>query len=990
VCLPALLLNSASPLSGPLPQPRSLPYPKGPHVSSAPSLDDLEHHTEFIGRHVGPSVADQATMLHTLGQETLDSLIDAVVPSSIRWDKPLDLAPAVTEREAITALREIAERNVVATSLIGTGYHDTITPAVILRNLLENPGWYTAYTPYQPEISQGRLETLLNFQTMVCDLTGMEIANASMLDESTAAAEAMTMCRRVNPKGGNVFFVDVDCHPQTIAVVQTRAEPLGIEVHVGDPADAGVGEGVFGVLVQYPGSSGALTDHEPLIEAMHERGSLVVVAADPLALTLLRPPGEIGADIAVGSTQRFGVPLGFGGPHAGYLATKDSHKRTLPGRLVGVSVDTKGRKSYRLTLSTREQHIRREKATSNICTAQVLLANIAGLYAAYHGPTGLTRIAERVHRLTTILAAGLTDAGAEVVNAAGWFDTVTVRVPGRADDVVAAAEALGINLRRVDANTVGISLDETTTRRTIELVWEAFDIRDVSIDVLDLRVGRFIPDALVRTSAFLTHPVFNRYHSETEMMRYLRKLMDKDLALDRAMIPLGSCTMKLNAASEMLPVTWPQFGRVHPFAPPSQVGGYLQLIDQLEAMLVEITGYDAVSLQPNAGSQGEYAGLLAIQGYHRSRGEAHRTVCLIPASAHGTNPASAAMVGLDVVVVKCDESGNVDLVDLDAKLAEHGERMSCLMVTYPSTHGVFEAAITDICEKVHAVGGQVYLDGANFNALVGVAKPGQFGADVSHLNLHKTFCIPHGGGGPGVGPIGVRAHLAPFLPNHPQADAAGPASSAGPVAAAPWGSASILPISWMYITMMGREGLLEATEVAILTANYIAHRLAPHYPVLYTGQNGMVAHECIIDIRPITAVSGVTVDDVAKRLVDYGFHAPTMSFPVAGTLMIEATESESLAEVDRFCDALIAIRAEISAVEAGTWPADDNPLHHAPHTAEDVLADGWTHSYSRELAAYPVAALRFDKYWPPVSRIDNAFGDRNVVCACPPIEAYEN
>ncbi len=955
-------------------------------LPSQASLDDLVDHGEFIPRHIGPGAEDQQHMLAALGLDSLEALVDAVVPSSIRWDKPLELPSAVTEREALDALRALATRNTVATSLIGTGYSDTITPPVILRNVLENPGWYTAYTPYQPEISQGRLETLLNFQTMVCDLTGMELSNASLLDEATAAAEAMAMLHRLNPKGGTTFFVDADCHPQTLAVVRTRALPLGIEVAVGDRAAAVVGDGVFGALLQYPGSSGELHDDEALIAALHEQGTLVVVAADILALTLLRPPGEIGADVVVGSTQRFGVPLGFGGPHAGYMACKDAHKRNLPGRLVGVSVDTKGRKAYRLTLATREQHIRREKATSNICTAQVLLANIAGLYAAYHGPAGLRRIATRVHRLTTILAAGLTAGGVEVVNGS-WFDTLTVRVPGRAAAIAEAAAADGLLLRRVDDDTLGLSLDETTTGAVVEAVWSAFGVT-ASVEDLDLAVGSAIPEPLARTSDFLTHPVFNRYHAETEMLRYLRLLMDRDIALDRAMIPLGSCTMKLNATSEMIPVTWPEFGRLHPFAPASHTEGYAALIGQLEAMLVEITGYDAVSVQPNAGSQGEYAGLLAIQGYHQARGDHHRTICLIPASAHGTNPASAAMVGLTVVVVACDDQGNVDLADLDAKLAEHGDRVSCLMVTYPSTHGVFEAAITDICAKVHAVGGQVYLDGANFNALVGVAKPGQFGADVSHLNLHKTFCIPHGGGGPGVGPIGVKAHLAPYLPSHPVVAGAGPDTGPGAVSAAPWGSASILPISWMYITMMGREGLRQATQVAILTANYIARRLAPHYPVLYTGQNGMVAHECIVDLRPITASSGVSVDDVAKRLIDYGFHAPTMSFPVAGTLMIEATESESLAEVDRFCDAMIAIREEIRQVEAGAWPADDNPLHNAPHTAEDVTADTWDHPYGRELAAYPTASLRRAKYWPPVSRIDNAFGDRNVVCACPPIEAY--
>jgi glycine dehydrogenase len=960
-------------------EPTAAPAPTGA------SLHDLEDHGEFIPRHIGPVGDDQQTMLRALGLASLDDLIDRVVPASIRWDKPLDLPAAVTETEALARLRSIADRNTVATSLIGCGYANTITPRVILRNVLENPGWYTAYTPYQPEISQGRLETLLNYQTMITDLTAMEITNSSLLDEGTAAAEAMAMCRRINPKAGDVFFVDADCHPQTIEVVRTRAMPLGLTVVVGDPTDDLVGEGVFGVLLQYPGSSGQVRDDEALIRSIHERGALAVVAADLLALVLLRPPGEIGADITVGSSQRFGVPLGFGGPHAGFLATKDAHKRTLPGRLVGVSVDTKGRPAYRLALQTREQHIRREKATSNICTAQVLLANIAGLYAAYHGPDGLRRIAGRVHRLTAILAAGLRrDVD---VRTSAFFDTITVSVPGRADAIAADARSRGINLRLVDGDTLGITLDETTTRATVEDVWAAFGI-SASVDDLDLAVGSAIPPALQRTSDFLTHPVFNTHHSETEMLRYLRKLMDRDLALDRAMIPLGSCTMKLNATAEMIPVTWPEFGAIHPFAPGDQTTGYLEMIHELEAALVEITGYDAVSLQPNAGSQGEYAGLLAIHAYHEAQGESHRNVCLIPASAHGTNAASAAMANMKVVVVACDDHGNVDLDDLRSKAETHSSELSCLMVTYPSTHGVFEAGITDICEIVHEHGGQVYVDGANLNALVGVAKPGKFGADVSHLNLHKTFCIPHGGGGPGVGPVAVREHLAPYLPNHPLADEAGPATGPGPIAAAPWGSASILPISWMYITMMGREGLRQATQTAILTANYIAQRLAPHYPILYTGQNGMVAHECIVDLRPLSAETGVSVDDIAKRLIDYGFHAPTMSFPVAGTLMIEATESESLAEVDRFCDAMIAIRGEVDRVQSGAWPADDNPLHNAPHTAEDIADDAWTHPYGRELAAYPVAALRRDKYWAPVSRIDGAYGDRNVMCSCPPLEAF--
>ena len=957
-------------------------------MTDRPSLHDLEHHDSFIARHLGPDEPEQSSMLESLGLSSPDELIDVVVPSSIRLDKPLEIGAPVSESEMLAHLRELANRNEGFTSLIGMGYADTITPPVISRNVLENPAWYTAYTPYQPEISQGRLEALVNFQTMVTDLTGMELANASLLDEATAAAEAMAMCHRLNDKAGDVFVIDPDCHPQTIAVVETRARPLGIEVLVGPIDDALPAGSAFGVLMQYPGSSGRVTNLEPLISAAHDAGALVTVASDLLALVMLRSPGEMGADIVVGSSQRFGVPLMFGGPHAAFIATKDAHKRTLPGRLVGVSLDSKGRTAYRLALQTREQHIRREKATSNICTAQVLLAVIAGLYAAYHGPDGLRRIARRVHRLTTILAAGLRRGGIEVAHD-DFFDTLTVRVPGQGDELAARAVDLRMNLRRINDDTLGLTLDETTTREIVERVWQAFQV-EASIDDLDLAVDDAIPEALRRTSDFLTHPTFHRYHSETEMLRYLRRLADKDIALDRAMIPLGSCTMKLNATAEMLPITWPEFAAVHPFAPPEQTQGYRALIDDLERMLVEITGYDAVSLQPNAGSQGEFAGLLAIHAYHQDRGETERDVCLIPASAHGTNAASAAMAGLRVVVVKCDDQGNVDLDDLRAKATEHGDRLACLMVTYPSTHGVFEAEIREICAVVHQHGGQVYLDGANLNALVGVAKPGEFGADVSHLNLHKTFCIPHGGGGPGVGPVAVKAHLAPFLPNHPEVDGAGPPTGVGPISAAPWGSAGILPISWAYVTMMGGEGLLAATESAILAANYVARRLAPHYPILYTGQNDMVAHECIVDIRPLTKDTGVTVDDVAKRLIDYGFHAPTMSFPVAGTLMVEPTESESKAELDRFCDAMIAIKAEADRVGAGEWPADDNPLHNAPHTATDVTADDWTHPYDRETAAYPVTALRQNKYWVPVSRIDQAYGDRNVFCACPPLDAYED
>ena len=932
----------------------------------------------FEDRHIGPDAAEQATMLAALGYASLDALTDAAVPKAIRRDDRLALAPALSETEAIEALRGLAQRNLVMTPMIGMGYSDTITPAVIRRNVLENPAWYTAYTPYQPEISQGRLEAVLDFQTMVADLTGMDLANASLLDEATAAAEAMAMCRRLAPKGGEIFVVDEDCHPQTIAVVRGRAEPIGIEVVVGDPLRELPGARVFGVLVQYPGSSGALRDHAPLIAAAHDQGALVAVATDLLALTMLRPPGDIGADLVIGSAQRFGVPLGFGGPHAAFLACRDAHKRTMPGRLVGMSVDAQGRPALRLALQTREQHIRREKATSNICTAQVLLAVIAGLYAVYHGPEGLRAIATRVHRLTTTLAGGLSSGGAEVVNSA-WFDTLTVRVPGRAAAVLAQARAAGINLRPVDADTVGVALDETTTPDTVERVLAAFGIDGPAGESHDT-----VPPALARTTGFLGHEVFHRYRSETEMLRYLRRLADRDLALDRTMIPLGSCTMKLNATTEMEPITWPEFAGLHPFAPADQTEGYTQLIAELEAWLCEITGYDAVSLQPNAGSQGELAGLLAIRAYHRGRGDHERTVCLIPASAHGTNAASAVMAGMRVVVVDTDSEGNIDIDDLRAKATTHAAELGALMATYPSTHGVFETSIVDVCDLIHECGGQVYVDGANLNALVGLAAPGHFGADVSHLNLHKTFCIPHGGGGPGVGPVAVRAHLAPFLPGHPL----DPHTTVAPVAAAPFGSAGILPIPWAYLAMMGGDGLRRATQVAILSANYVAQRLAPYFPVLYTGPAGLVAHECILDLRPNTTATGVTAEDVAKRLIDFGFHAPTLSFPVAGTLMVEPTESESLGELDRFCAAMIAIRGEIDRIEGGEWTHQDSPLAWAPHTAEDVATDSWNHPYSRDLAAYPLDSLRGAKYWPPVSRLDGVFGDRNVVCSCAPISAY--
>jgi glycine dehydrogenase len=956
-------------------------------MAAEQSLPELEAPDEFVGRHVGPAADEQSRMLDALGLSSLDVLIDRAVPDSIRTRAPLQLPAPRREADALARLRDLADRNDVFTSLIGMGYADTLTPPVILRNVLEDPAWYTAYTPYQPEISQGRLEALLNFQTMVSDLTGMEIANASLLDEATAAAEAMAMCHRLNPNAGVKFLVDADCHPQTIDVVRTRAEPIGVDVVVTDiDADDIPGDGVFGALLQYPGSSGKVRDLRPVIEQLHAQGALVAVASDLLALVLLTPPGEMGADVVIGSSQRFGVPMGFGGPHAAFFATRDAHKRSMPGRLVGVSVDAAGRPALRLALQTREQHIRRERATSNICTAQVLLAVMAGLYAVSHGPDGLRRIAERVHRVTAILAEGLRGAGVEVVTDQ-FFDTITVRVPGRVAQIASRARDRRINLRLVDADTLGVALDEVTDRGVVERVWEAFGVQ-ASVAALDRRAPRAIPDALDRRTDFLTHPVFHQYHSETEMLRYLRRLADRDLALDRTMIPLGSCTMKLNATSEMLPVTWPEFARLHPFAPLEQAQGYLQLFAELEAWLCEITGYDAVSLQPNAGSQGEFAGLLAIRKYHESRGEAGRDVCLIPASAHGTNAASAAMAGLDVVVVDCDDDGNVDFDDLKKKANEHADRLAALMVTYPSTHGVFEHRIVDICAVVHEFGGQVYLDGANLNALVGVAKPGEFGADVSHLNLHKTFCIPHGGGGPGVGPIGVREHLAPFLPRHGQVAEAGPETGLGVISAAPWGSAGILPISWAYIAMMGATGLLRATQVAILNANYVARRLASHYPVLYTGPGGFVAHECIVDLRPITHATGVTVEDVAKRLIDFGFHAPTMSFPVAGTLMIEPTESEDLRELDRFCDAMIVIRDEIRRVERGEWPVEDSPLRNAPHPVADVASDDWNHPYTRDDAAFPVEALSADKYWSPVSRIDNAYGDRNVMCTCPPVSAY--
>ncbi len=949
------------------------------------TLTGLENAAEFIARHVGPSADDQQKMLEIVGCETLQDLTRQVVPKAIAMTEALDIVDGCSEAQAIAELRVMAKQNKVLRSFIGQGYYNTFTPNVVQRNILENPAWYTAYTPYQPEISQGRLEALINFQTMVTDLTGMEMANASMLDEGTAAAEAMALCQRMSKSKSMRFVVDHDCLPQTIEIIKTRAEPMGIDVVVVDPAALTADEQMFGLLLQYPGASGEIHNYRDIVKQAQQQGALVVMAADILSLVLLESPGSLGADVAIGSTQRFGVPLGFGGPHAGYMATREAFKRNLPGRLVGLSQDANGEPAYRLALQTREQHIRREKATSNICTAQVLLAVIASMYAVYHGPDGLRRIAQRVHLMTSVLAKGLHLNNIELVNT-HWFDTLTIKTGARTADIHAAAEGRGINLRVIDASTVGVSLDETTTRNDIACLWDILiGNHNLSIEQLSEEVGAALPTDLVRSDSFLTHPTFNRYHSETEMLRYLRKLSDKDIALDRAMIPLGSCTMKLNATAEMLPITWPEFSNMHPFAPASQTLGYRAMIDDLEAMLCAATGYDAMSLQPNAGSQGEYAGLLAIRGYHESRGDSHRNVCLIPSSAHGTNPASAQMCGMQVVVVKCDDQGNVDVDDLQAKATAHSANLSAIMVTYPSTHGVFEERITEICDIVHEHGGQVYIDGANLNAMVGVCQPGKFGGDVSHLNLHKTFCIPHGGGGPGVGPIGVGAHLAPFMPKEFE----GGERRGGQVSAAPYGSASILPITWMYIRMMGRVGLKQATEVAILNANYVATRLQDHYEILYTGAHGRIAHECILDVRGIKDDIGISVDDIAKRLIDYGFHAPTMSFPVAGTLMIEPTESESKAELDRFCDAMIAIKQEINQVASGQFSLDDNPLVHAPHTAAVVTADNWTRGYSRSQAAYPVTSVRANKYWPPVGRLDNVYGDRNLICSCPLISDYE-
>jgi len=962
-----------------------------------PSLRSLEHHDAFIERHIGPNDAEIASMLKTVGHPSLEAFTDAIVPGSIKSGNPLALPESMTEVDALARIRAIAGKNQTFKSFIGQGYYGTHTPNVILRNILENPAWYTAYTPYQAEISQGRMEALINFQTMIADLTGMDIASASLLDEASAAAEAMTLAKRSAKSKSNTFLVSGDTHPQTLEVLKTRAEPLGLRVEIACSTETfheklAAGD-YFGVLVSYPASSGWVAEWSKDADTVHGHGALFVVATDLLALTLLKSPGEMGADIVIGNSQRFGVPFGFGGPHAAFMACRDAYKRSMPGRLIGVSIDAAGNPAYRLTLQTREQHIRREKATSNICTAQVLLAVMASMYAVYHGPDGLKRIASRVARYTAILAAGLKQLGFASVHASA-FDTLCIDAGDNNAAIAERARAHGANLRVRRNGSLCVSLDETTTRVDLDLLWTIFGNGAAlpSIDALDASAPSLIPAELLRTSRFLTHPVFNTHHSEHELLRYLRMLADKDLAMDRTMIPLGSCTMKLNATAEMIPVTWPEFGNIHPFVPAEQAQGYQELISGLEAMLVECTGYDAVSLQPNSGAQGEYAGLLAIRAYHASRGEAHRNICLIPESAHGTNPASAQMCGMKVVVTKCDANGNVDVEDIRAQAEKHSANLAAIMMTYPSTHGVFEEDVVEICEIIHAHGGQVYTDGANMNALVGLAKPGKWGSDVSHLNLHKTFCIPHGGGGPGVGPCAVRSHLAPFLP---KAFGEGGVQTEGTgggamVSAASFGSASILPISWMYIAMMGRDGLRKATQVAMLNANYIAKRLEAHFPTLYTGRNGLVAHECILDLRPQEKLSGISAEDVAKRLIDFGFHAPTLSFPVAGTLMVEPTESESLHELDRFIDAMIQIRAEIQDVIDGKLDRADNPLKHAPHTAAQVSASDWSHGYARELAAFPLASLKQVKYWPPVARVDNVHGDKNVMCACIPVDAYKD
>ncbi|GAA0783365.1 aminomethyl-transferring glycine dehydrogenase [Marinobacterium sediminicola] len=959
-----------------------------------PPLNALEQQDAFIGRHIGPSAEEASAMLAELGVDSLDALIDETVPGSIRVEQPIPLAAPKTEAQVLAELKAIAQQNQVKRSLIGMGYSDTLTPNVILRNVFENPGWYTAYTPYQPEVSQGRLEAILNYQQMVLDLTGLDLANASLLDEATAAAEAMTLCKRMSKaKKANAFLVDEQLHPQTINVIQTRAEPLGYDVIVGD-VDALLDQHeAFGVVVQYPGTRGELRNFAPLIEKAHAQKALVCAAADLLSLVLLKSPGEMGADVVFGSAQRFGVPMGYGGPHAAFFATRDDYKRSVPGRIIGVSVDTRGNPALRMAMQTREQHIRREKATSNICTAQVLLANMAAFYAIYHGPEGLKTIAGRIHRLTDLLAAGLQQKGLTLAHDT-WFDTLTVNAGADRDRLYQAAQDAGFNLRKLGDEQLGISLDERSDRAEIETLWTALLGADHGLDLAALdaelvaKGSTSIPAELKRTSAFLTHPVFNEYHSETEMLRYLKRLENKDLSLAHSMIALGSCTMKLNATAEMIPVTWPEFGALHPFAPVEQAQGYKVMIDSLETMLKAVTGFDAICMQPNSGAQGEYAGLLAIRYYHQSQGQGHRNICLIPTSAHGTNPASAALAGMKVVLVGCDDQGNVDIADLRSKAEAHADDLSCLMITYPSTHGVYEEGIREICDIVHANGGQVYMDGANLNAQVALTRPADIGADVSHMNLHKTFCIPHGGGGPGMGPIGVKAHLAPFVANHPVVGIEGPNAENGAVSAAPWGSASILPISWVYIALMGGEGLRQATRHAILNANYLAKKLGAHYPVLYSGRNGRVAHECIIDLRPLKEASGISEEDVAKRLMDFGFHAPTMSFPVPGTLMIEPTESESKAELDRFIEAMVKIREEIALVEAGELDADNNPLKNAPHTQADIIDPEWNRPYSREQAAFPASWLKQSKLWPTVNRIDNVYGDRNLFCSCIPVDAY--
>ncbi|MFW1486463.1 aminomethyl-transferring glycine dehydrogenase [Vibrio parahaemolyticus] len=950
-------------------------------------LQSLSTQNEFVGRHNGPKLSDQQKMLEAINAVSLDALISETVPENIRLEQPMTLAEAKSEADMLATMKQFAEQNQVKRTFIGQGYYNTFTPNVILRNVLENPGWYTAYTPYQPEISQGRLESLLNFQQMVIDLTGMEIANASLLDEATAAAEAMTLCKRAGKSKSNVFFVADDVHPQTIEVVKTRAKFIGFEVLVGS-LESLPEQDVFGALVQYPSTTGEVRDLTDIIAKAQANKTLVTVATDLLASTLLKPAGEMGADVAIGSAQRFGVPMGYGGPHAAFMATRDKHKRTMPGRVIGVSIDAKGNQALRMAMQTREQHIRREKATSNICTAQALLANMASFYAVYHGAEGLRTIARRTHHMTAILAAGLTKGGFELAHNS-FFDTITINTGEKTQDLYTKALAADINLR-VLPGKLGISLDETTTVADVEALFAVFGVKeDVAALSTEIAGNEFaaIPEALRRTSEYLTHPVFNTYHSETQMMRYLKQLENKDFSLTHGMIPLGSCTMKLNAAAEMIPITWPEFGSIHPFAPAEQAAGYAALAKDLKEKLCEITGYDAFSLQPNSGASGEYAGLIAIQRYHESRGEGHRNVCLIPSSAHGTNPATASMVSMKVVVVKCDDEGNIDIDDLAAKIEKHKDNLSSIMITYPSTHGVYEEKVKEVCEMVHAAGGQVYLDGANMNAQVGLTSPGFIGSDVSHLNLHKTFCIPHGGGGPGMGPIGVKSHLAPFLPGHIENGVEGEDFA---VSAADFGSASILPISWAYIAMMGEAGLSNATKVAILNANYVMERLRPHYPVLYRGKNGRVAHECIIDIRPLKEETGISEEDIAKRLMDYGFHAPTMSFPVAGTLMVEPTESEDLAELNRFCDAMISIREEMTKVKNGEWPLENNPLVNAPHTQVDLSAEEWDRPYSRELGCFPSKATKSWKYWPTVNRVDNVYGDRNLICSCPSIDNYED